>query len=424
MNTASAPSTDRGRSQLDQGSLATAITVGLNAVGGLAFWFIAARRFDATGVGQALGLFQALLFVHYLTQLGLPVAIGHFAHGRNRRAAQISNFAVDVRLIATLVVGTLFLILTWRSEFVEPLRTWNPSVGVLLFVLLAMGAGAGTLAEMRLVTLRSWRWMVARIALPMALRIPAILLLGAAAAGFDIFLVAATPIATAGVIAAVGLRLTVDRVPRWSPRSDPKSAEVARYATTNWASMLATEGPIFAAPVIVAASVSAADNAPFLVAWNVSALTFVLPYMISQVLLSESRPGTDLAAAARHAYLVAQTLTSTITVFAWLGAGLIANVYGPEYGDIKSQLPILVGANIAWVATTISLSVARAQEQSRHVLTIGTIFAATTLIPTLIFAPRGGTTAAGLAWFFGNCITGLVAVWLQRDVWRRRPAER
>lgn len=408
---------------LDHGAVATALTVGINAIGGLAFWFIAAQRFSTEQVGSALGLFQALLFVHYLTQLGLPVVIGHYAAGRDQRSSHITNMAMDVRALVTVAVAGLFLLITWQAEIVAPLRAWGPALGSVTFVALAIGAGLGTLAEMRLVTLRAWPLVVARTAVPIVLRIPAVLLLSAAASGYDVFLAAAAPICLAGLVAAAALRRTVDRAPGWRQGTAHERNTITRYGVANWASMLATEGPIFAAPVIVAASVSASDNAPFLVAWNISAMTFVLPYMISQVVLSETgdRPDADdLVRAARRAYLLAQTLTCTITVVAWAGAGIIADVYGPDYGDLREQLPILVGANIAWVVTTISLSVARTREQSRQVIGLGALFAASTLLPTLVLAPQGGTRAAGLAWFFGNCITGVVALWLQRDIWRRR----
>ena len=400
---------------LDRGSLATAASVGFNALGGLVFWFLAARDFDADQVGQALGLFQAMLFVHYLTQLGLPVVIAHYGSKLDESSAKVSAWAQDTRAIATLVIVPLFLLVTWGSTLTDPLR--EAPFAAPLFVLLAVGAGAGTLAEMRLVGRRSWLWVVGRTAIPVTARIP-ILLLGVAATGYELFLVAAVPICVIGFLFAGVLRFVVDRAGHWWTGDDVPWKAVRRFALANWGSMLATEGPIFAAPVIVAASVSSRENAPFLVAWSISTMTFVLPHMMSQVLLSEASKEEDLKAVARRAYILAQTVTCTVTLVAWAGAGVIADLYGSEYADLETQLPILVGANIAWVVTTISLSVARAREQSKVVLGLGLLFAVSTLGMTLILAPTGGATAAGWAWFGGNCLTALVALWSQRDVWR------
>ena len=74
---------------------------------------------------------------------------------------------------------------------------------------------------------------------------------------------AAVPICVIGFLFAGVLRFVVDRAGHWWTGDDVPWKAVRRFALANWGSMLATEGPIFAAPVIVAASVSSRENAPF-----------------------------------------------------------------------------------------------------------------------------------------------------------------
>src|SRR6056297_804779 len=82
---------------LDRGSLAMAASVGSTALGGLLFWFLAAQRVEANAVGEALALFQALLFINYVTQMGLPVLIAHHGAGRTPVASWIFRQTVALR---------------------------------------------------------------------------------------------------------------------------------------------------------------------------------------------------------------------------------------------------------------------------------------------------------------------------------------
>ena len=406
---------------IDTGSVAMAAAVASTALGGLLFWFIAARRLDSETVGAALALFQGLLFIHYLTQLGLPMVISHFAPGDAATAGWVFRWSLGLRNLVTPVLTLAVLLAMWRANIFEPLHGDGSFLAITIFVLLAIGAGSGTLADARLVTLRAWPSLIARAAVPAVVRLPVVFLVPASTSGLVLFVIAAGPISIAGAIAAIALRFGPDR-PTATPPTVGRST-ITRYAGANAISMLLTDAPIFAAPVIVSAFVASDETAPFLVSWSIATMAFVLPGMLGQVLVSESARSEDIRVTARRAYLLSQILTCAVTLAAWSAAGLVARLYGPDYSAITSLLPVLVGANIAWVVTTVSLSVARARAHSGHIIGLGLVFAVATLMPTMILVPAFGTIGAAWAWFAGNCLTALVALWLERSVWSNRAAD-
>ncbi|MFN3216139.1 MAG: lipopolysaccharide biosynthesis protein [Acidimicrobiales bacterium] len=405
---------------LDRGSLAMAVSVGTTALGGLLFWFLAAQRGEASSVGEALALFQALVFINYVTQLGLPVLIAHHGAGRTPAASWIFRQTVVLRCTVTVVISAAMVAALWQTELFRPLHD-DPVLDVAVFITAAVANGLGTLAEARLVTLRLWSGVVARHVIPATLRLPLLLFVSSGVAGSTLFLVASIPPALAGLVAATWLLVMVDR-------STPKPTSVdvphlRRYAGANAASMLLTEGPIFAAPLVVAAVIPAEETAPFLLAWSIATVAFVVPAMLGNVLVSESSQTGSIASAARRAYLLSQVGTCVLTLGAWVAADTIASIYGPDYSSLGDLLPVLVGANIAWVVTSVSLSVARAQERSSAVVGLGLLFALSTLVPIIAVVDSAGTEGVAWAWFIGNVTTALAALGIMRRVWLQKPDE-
>ena len=82
-----------------------------------------------------------------------------------------------------------------------------------------------------------------------------------------------------------------------------------RFATVNWVGLVATQGPIFAIPLLVAFSVDSADNAPFYVAWSFGAMAFLLPQTIGQVTLSEANYDGQVSNKLIHGLKLALLLT-------------------------------------------------------------------------------------------------------------------
>ena len=61
-----------------RGSIWFIASLGLGALGGFLFWWLAARLEAPATVGEASALFTAILFISYLTSMGLPIAVAKY----------------------------------------------------------------------------------------------------------------------------------------------------------------------------------------------------------------------------------------------------------------------------------------------------------------------------------------------------------
>ena len=133
-----------GRGQVVKGSMWFVASVAVGAVGGFAYWSLAARANDGQSqvVGLAAALFSAMLFVNYLTGMGLPVAVARFAPANTRSVNVLFNWALIYTGVTSLV-GTLGFFalapLFMPDDALSSLFQWGVPFGLLVFFLLVTG---------------------------------------------------------------------------------------------------------------------------------------------------------------------------------------------------------------------------------------------------------------------------------------------
>jgi len=402
-----------GPAQVTRGSLALGLSVLFTAVGGLLFWLIAARLEPAATVGRSQALFQVLAFVNYVANVGLPVALARYV---GRSESRMANWMIDLRAVLAVVTTGVFLVAAGSTDLVEPLWSRGYVFGCAVFVFVGVGMALAVLAEMRLMTLRMWTGVVSRSALAALLRLPLVIPLALGWVSVDhaslwLFVIATVPIAVTGYAAVLYLRLTRDRDrgARYHVRPPEGARHVVRFAGVNWLGLLATQGPIFAVPVVVAFTVDSATNAPFFVAWSFGAIAFLIPQVIGQVTLSEASQEGHIDRKLSHALKLALLATCAASVVAQLFSGVLASVYGAEYGDLAVHTPLLVGASIAWSYTSLALTAARITDRIAELLILSVFFLCATMIPTLVLTPGLGADAATWSWLGGNAAAALLA---------------
>jgi hypothetical protein len=399
------------RNEVTLGTAAVAISVAVNAVGGLLFWLVAARVATASVVGESQALYQGLTCVNYLANLGLPVALARYAGAGD---GALATLMVLIRGAFAVLSAAVFVGAAASTDLLDPLWTLPATLSVPIMTLLSVGFALAVLSEVRMLTLHLWGWVAARAVLVALLRLPLVVPLLVADLGrresLWLFLAAAGPVAVSGYASAVGLW-------RWHDRTThnvlPTNLRpIVHFAGVNWLGLVATQGPIFVVPLIVAFSVDSASNAAFYVAWNFGAMAFLMPQMIGQLALSEASHHGDRARKLFHALKLALVLSCVGSVFAEFGAGTVAAVYGSEYDSVATHLPLLVAASIPWSYTSLGLTASRLRERHGEVLLISVVLLAATTLPPLVLTGRHGESVATWSWLLGNCaaagVTGLL----------------
>ncbi len=417
--------------QLARGSFAILLSVMVNAVGSLVFWIVVARVASPEVVGVSSAMFQTLLFANFVGSVGLPVTIARYATDSSAESTAVANWAVAFRALTALVGALVVLLVARTTGPIEQLDAWGPNAGRLVYAIGAIGTALSVVVEARLVTLRLWGWVIGRAAGAALGRLPLLLIAilddADTYSGLLLFSIAVGPIAASGFIGALALRLTTDRQKSLVPRLTRHRREIQRFSIVNWFGLLATQGPLFGIPVIVAFATTERQYAPFFIAWSFGAMAFLVPHTISQVALSElgktelesgrtspdsfgSFRSTDGALLDRlnKGLRLALILTCVGAVAAWALADTVAAIYGSGYSRLTTHLPLLAGAAIAWAYTAMGLTAARAVDRHRLVVLLSTIFVVATVGPTLVFVGEYGPEAASWAWLGGSTLTAAV----------------
>lgn len=399
--------------QVVRGSIWFLVSIAIMAVGGFVAWGVAARVQPVEVVGNATALFASLLFVVYLTGMGLPVAIARFGHGTEATTEGLWAWAVVYASVASAVGSILFVAIApgvLGPEVTGPLTDLGPLSATVLLTVLVAGTAWAALTEMRLMTLRAWPWIMLRAAITVTVRIP-LIFTPLAAEPLGLFVIMAAPAALSGVVGVtlLSLRRGARRWVRLIPTPEGL-AGAWRYASVNWVATLAAQAPQYVAPLVVAAAVSTDVNAGFYLAWSIATVVFLVPHSIGQVVVSEA---TRTPGRMRHhvalglAVSVAVGALATLTALA--GRSLVTGVFGEGYATTAQVLPWLCVASLPWAVTSMCLAVARTRGTWVGTMVITGGFAVLTLVPLVVLVPARGVDGAAAGWILGNLAAALVA---------------
>ena len=406
------------KGQVVKGSMWYVASVAVGAVGGFAYWSLAAKANDGSSqiVGLAAALFSALLFVNYLTGMGLPVAVARFAPANTRAVNVLFNWSLLYTGVTSLL-GTLgFFALApafMPDAALDSLFQWGVPVGLVVFFLLVTGQSFAVLVEVRLVTLRMWGWVFTRVALVALLRLPLLALPAMRTSPLGLLLIMAGMPALSGFVGALALRFASPSHHRAGLTPLPDETRPAlRYASVNWLGQLASQAPQFVLPLIVVSQVDAQENAAFYLAWTITTVVFLVPHTVGQVVLAESsRQEERLAHQVKIGMSLAVLLMVGAALAAWVGSTVITQrFFGASYAETAVVLPRLVAAGIPWAVTAICLARARVLHHGPATVAITGGFALLTLVPAGLLTASSGVVGTADAWFVGNVLAAFLAV--------------
>jgi O-antigen/teichoic acid export membrane protein len=392
------------------------------------FWIVAAKTADPVAYGVGSKLWAVVQFLNYATTMGLPVAVAKYGSMRRRPFNTLFAWALLYTASTSLLVAVAFAVLApsfLEGASAEILQRHGVAASGALVFLLITGMAFSVLVEVRLVTLRLWRWVYARVLLVSLIRLPLLLVpaLGGSPLGL-LLLIGGTP-ALSGFIGVVVLRRAAAPEDRGPLRPLPPEWWVAfKFSVVNYIGMLLAQAPQFCIPILV--DVGPTEFGPFFFAWQISTMLFLVPHIIGQVVLSESSHDVthidqQVRAGRRLSVALMAGATALIVVTAPV---LIPRFLGPDYQLTADLLPVLSAASIPWAFTAIYL--ARARVEADHVrtasITLG--FAILTLVPTALLSRRTGPVGASQAWFVGNVAAAAFAAavtrWVRPGIGRAR----
>lgn len=390
------------------GSAALVVGAGVQAISGALFWLVAARIDSTDDVGRATALFTSVLFISYLSGLGLQVSLARYAPDRTPESHGVFSWGVAATVVWASVVATGYMLVV-DTEATRALSDWHPVLGPVVFAAIAVGAALTLIVDVRWMTVRRWSLVLARTAVVGVARFPLLLLPTGGNETFHLFVVPGLPLLLTGVAGVVLMPRVTGERHRLFPLPETRRAAV-RYSAVNYVSTLAYQAPQFVLPVIVLLSVDPDQNASFYVAWGITTIALYVPMAIGQALLAEG--GKQGASVRRQVRLILALTTGVMAAGAlvsWLGRDVVTAVYGDDYADAARVLPALVAGCVPWAVTSVFLTEARILHRHVDTVAITLVLTAAILVPALLLVPEDGIDGATTAFLIGNVAAAAVA---------------
>ncbi len=393
-----------GANSLGEGSAWAMAVLGIVSLSGLLFWVLAASYFDEDAVGRAAAWYTLIQLAVIGSAFGAPVVINRSAGASD--ATTTAGAAVAVVAVLAAAAGLMAPFLAgeqWSSlaDLSRPTRS-------LLVLFLVVGSALVLLADARLVSLRQWRWLFARAAVPSVVRVSLVFISPWSDQAAWLLIAAAAPVAISGYMAMAALiyRRAVEM-------SNPRHLDepTRRYFAVQHLGAVATQIPYHVVPFLVARQVAPSTNAAFYFVWAIGAMVSMAPVVLTQVLLSES----SLARTGRVT-MVRATLAVNVTLvaLAWgvsvlLGPWLL-ELFGPTYGEMADVLPFILLASLAWSVASVGLTESRLNHDNVTTTAITLTIAIGSLLLALMLMPGDPVWGAVYAWLIANVAAALVGL--------------
>lgn len=298
----------------------TAVTSGL----GFVYWLLAARLFAPGAVGLASASISAMTLLGYLGMLGLgTMLMGELPNHRGHESRLI-NTAFLASGVTGLALGVVFALIA--PSLITDFRPLRSSVGMVTVFALGVGLSSGTMvADQALIGLlrgsvQFGRNAVFAIVKLLALGLAAVWLYQRTGIAIYVTWIIGNLVSTAGVAVVGSVRgwFDISARPEWSALGGLRRAALGHHALN-----LTLQLPVLGLPIVVTATLTAAFNAYFYVAWMVAvSFIWVAPAALSVVLYAVS---SNTPAALGRAI--------RFTVGISIVAGVLTNAVLPSIGD-------------------------------------------------------------------------------------------
>ncbi len=388
-----------------------------SALGGFAFWLLAARLTSPASVGFAAALIAASTLLHLLAEMGLSAAIiryGPSTLGLDKLVNTATRLAVIVGSAA--VAGFLLGLPMWAPRLQGARQSPVLAVAFLFFT---VGNLMMSFQDSAMLVKRHPRFIFWR---NVACNVPPVLLLATA-----LSLTSTTDVVAGAfmlpnlvVLAYTGLVSVPRAIPgyRFFGRFDgPVLRGTWRYGFLSYLSTVIWTLPAYLLPVMAVSRDSLAAAGVFAVSWSLTNFTYLIPRNVSTALFARlSRAG----ASTRRAFVLSGAIVLVLGVPAlallWLGGPRLLGLFGNQYADPRLVRTLLVSF-FPFAVNALLMSLLRVSRQPRWILIFSIGYALIVVGATLLMSANG---IQGLAsgWLAGNLLAvlpgGVLALLSQR----------
>lgn len=394
---------------------ATGYALLINAAGtsllGLAYWTLAARKYNAAVVGYSSAQLSTIFLISGATSLGTNAVLMRYLPESSRSARKLIlgtySASAGLAFLVTLVVGFA------DHRLLVPDRRVEAGAVTIAAVAVATALWSiSTLQDYALAAMRAAKWVVPE---NVTYGVAKLALLGALA---GLAPRSGIVVSWTAPLAPIALTITVLLLVRVIPahvrtipseRSQPELPELVRYAGGNWIGTLFILVATTALPILTLRVAGAHAAGYFYPPWSLMiSLSLIATSLATAMTVESARDERQLSVNGRRALLHIGGLLVPIVVIVIAAAPLILEVFGPAYrahGTLVLQLLAL--STLPNVILALTLAVARVRHRNRAVVGMQAAVCVLALGLARLLLPRYGINGAAVAWLAAQVVVAL-----------------
>ena len=391
---------------------------GTSAIG-LAFWFLAARLYPTSTVGQNAALISAMQLIaapawaaQYAVMIRFVPGAGALSRGIIWRSYALAvaaavPLAVLAAVAAPLLSPSLDVVSSsplWLLTFVISVPLWS------VFVL--QDAAMTAMGQAHWVPLENIAYAIVKLGLLAAL--------ASALPATGVFAAWIVPLAV--LVGVVNVLVFARLVPTHQRTSvqDPavgRGRAVASYGAANWAGTLLTLIPVTLIPILVASELGSRQSAFFYIPWTIAiGLPLIGSSMTTAFTVEGAFARSELRGSVREAARHTALLLVPLMLVVGAGAPHILRLFGAEYADQGSDLlRLLVLSAIPVTVVQFAIGIARVRRDTRMIFVVQAVAALLAVGLSALLIDSQGIIGPGIAWLVAQSVAAILsAVWLLR----------
>lgn len=394
------------------------VSAGVNGLLGLAYWSLAAHRYDTAAVGEGSAAISALMLITGVAQLNLMSMLMRFVPTQGARSRRLVLGAYAMSVVLAVALSVTFIAVAGHLS--PGLRFFSSSRLLEVGFVLATALGSvSMLQDAALTALHRPEWVVVENAAMAVTKLVLVVGLAVALPRSGILLSWAGGLVLSVIVANVYLFVKpLRRGKEQEVTEEANLADLARYVAPDYLGELLWLAVIAGLPLVVIARIGATDYAYFGVAWTATYFLYQAAGNLGYSLLVESalRPEAVAELWMRVIRHMAPLLVAAVTVLV-VAAPWVLAPFGAAYSAHGTTVfRLLAISAIPGLITSTMVHVARAQRRTwLGLAALGTLCGGV-LVGSIVLLPFLGADAVGVSWLVSQTVVAAgLLVW--RNSW-------
>ena len=409
--------TQKFKDPLYRNSIFLITSLFLNAVTGFIFWVIATRLYSAEDVGLASAIISAAMLLHLFSLMGFEFSLAHYIPSSDHK------YRCELIIMSFIVVSILSILLTFIFLLSLNIYNWSQALTNIMkkdiYICLFFTLFTTTISLTALQTLgifvgfRKTEYSFVQNAISSISKVMILPFL----TSFGVYGIFMSVTLSTFLAFIVGLILTLKLISLYNIKHMKLRIKQARsvihFSLGNYFGKILELLPEYCLPLIITNVLGAEENAYFYIAWMLSSILFMIPRLVSHLLLAEcSYNPKKIKDYSIEALKFSNIMSLPIIIGVFIfGEHILLLFFGEEYARKSFEiLLILCISNIPFSFNATYLAIKRVKEEVGKVITIYGFIAFFTLLASQYLLQRFGLFGAGIAWILAQSIVAIYSL--------------